>query len=128
MDLFRILAVALVVLISGCTTPGDVRMKSPALDLNSKKSSKDVVGCIADGLEKASPTAQVYSRPITNGFTVWEEVKAMLLSPRNETLLVVDIIDIPSGSNTKLYSNVASWKEKEIRVVISDCQGQLSSR
>lgn len=128
MDLFRILAVALVVLISGCTTPGDVRMKSPALDLNSKKNSKDVVGCIADGLEKASPTAQVYSRPITNGFTVWEEVKAMLLSPRNETLLVVDIIDIPSGSNTKLYSNVASWKEKEIRVVISDCQGQLSSR
>lgn len=128
MDLFRILAIALVVLVSGCTTPGDVRMKSPVLDLNSKKSSKDVVGCIADGLERASPTAQVYSRPITNGFTVWEEVKAMLLSPRNETLLVVDIIDIPSGSNTKLYSNVASWKEKEIRVVINDCQGQLSSR
>src|SRR5450759_1501948 len=119
MDLSRFVAVALVVLISGCTTPGEVRMKSPALDLNSIKNSKDVVGCIADGLEKASPTAQVYSRPITNGYTVWEGVKVSLLAPRNESLLVVDIIDTPSGSNTKFYSNMASWKENEVRVVIT---------
>lgn len=120
MNLYRVVAVACVVLIAGCSTPGDIRKKSPALDLNSVKNAKAVAGCISDGLE-AFIARGINTRPTSNGYTVWIDEDAF---SGKDTALVVDITDTQSGSNTRFYSNMA-WHEEKATKVIRDCQGNL---
>lgn len=120
MNLCRVVCVACVVVFAGCSAPGDLRKKSPTLDLNSAKNSKAIVGCIADGLEVVLPGRGIGTRPTSNGYTAWRED---VVFGGTETALVVDIIDTPSGSNTRFYSNIVSWKEGGAIKVIRDCQG-----
>lgn len=118
MNIYRIVCATCIVLIAGCSTPGDIRNKPPTLDLNSVKNSKAVVGCIADGLEGAFTARGMNTRPTSNGYTVWKTEYGF---GQETTALVVDITDTQSGSNTRFYSNMFRQEDKAIKV-IRDCQ------
>jgi hypothetical protein len=118
-NLYRIVCAACVVLIAGCSTPGDTRKKSPTLNLNSVKNSKAVAGCIADGWEAVNTASGLTTRLTTNGYTVRKTEYGF---GQETTAFVIDITDTQSGSNTLFYSNMFRQEDKAIKV-IRDCQG-----
>jgi hypothetical protein len=118
---FIFIAVPISFLIAGCSTPGDLRKKSPALDMNSAKNSRDVIGCVAVKLQDAlGSRARLNSRPISDGYTVW--VDADVTPFGKDTSIVVDVTDTKNGSNTRFYSNMG-WNEEKVTKVLRDCQG-----
>lgn len=97
-------AVGVVALITGCSTPGDVRSTSPIIETTSSKPAKAVAGCIADKFELSFKTG-VHSRPTSNGYSVWKEDDLGLYG--KTTGLVVDVDDSPRGASIKFYSKGA---------------------
>lgn len=120
MNLYRIACAIGLMLIAGCSTPGDIRKKMPTLDLNSAKNAKAVAGCIADGWEEANTASGLNTRPTANGYTVWKTEHGF---GQEDTPFVIDITDAPNGSNTLFYSKMFRQEDKAIKV-IRNCQGE----
>jgi len=90
---------ALIVILSACATPTEMRQTKPTLTLESTKLAKEVGVCIADQWD--SDPSSVHSskwRESKSGYTVSAYCEGMY------PCMLADITSIPKGSRTVTYT------------------------
>lgn len=95
---------AIVLLLSAtmvaCSTPADLRAKTPIYTGQSNKDAAGLAGCIADDLE-AQKMRNVQARPTTNGYTV-TRVDQTIYGP--DTPILIDILKMPQSNRIEAFS------------------------
>jgi hypothetical protein len=107
--------------LAGCASPGDLRMKMPAVEASSAKQAKTVAGCIADKWEAANHKPPISARPTSAGYSLTAGSDLGLYG--KDTSFVIDVADGASGSTTKFYSNIALSSGTElVGYIVRECQ------
>lgn len=100
MKLLTIVA-AVIVGVSGCATPADLRTRVPVLELTSQQSAKAVAVCITDSWENSGAfgsTLPINIRPTMQGYNV-----SFRPEDFGHTSLMVDVDEFGTGSRTRYY-------------------------
>jgi len=107
--------VMLFLLFTACATPQNARDKGPIAMYKSTKKAKAVSACVATAWESDyGLTNPVNVRPTENGYT-------LQISANANTMVLLDIIDVDGGSESKYYKGYVLFEEKWDKAVES-CQ------
>lgn len=121
----KLLFAAFVLVLAGCASPGDLRMKSPVYDQSVNAQPEQLAGCISDQLESMFKRS-VSARPTANGYSVTSDtsVGVWSLGGKKDTVVVIDIIKSGDKSRVQFFSNLA-FDSGNDRVVayIKNCVG-----
>lgn len=103
------------IVISGCTTAGELRQKAVVRQHKNMGNEKDVAICINEKWEKIVINGVVQIKPLKNGYSVtWSGTEPM------DTLAIADVTDTnTTGSITSFFS--ARERSKFFEAVVS-CQ------
>jgi hypothetical protein len=121
---FNLLVLSVATLIvAGCASPNQLRKDAPSLNLNSVKSAEVVGVCISDAFDKTSAwgnsgISSMSSRKTTDGYSI--VVSQNVGGYGKDTVIVLDIANKQSGSNTLFYKHFAGGQE--VFKMIRDCQ------
>jgi hypothetical protein len=112
---WQLLLATLCVLVMACATPQNARDKGPIASYKSKKTAKVVSSCVAAAWESAyGVTNPVNVRPTEDGYT-------LQVSANANTMVVLDIVDVSGGSESKYYKGIVLFEGKWDKAVES-CQ------
>jgi hypothetical protein len=107
--------VVLFLLFTACATPQNARDKGPIASYKSTKTAKTVSACVAAAWESGyGLTNPVNVRPTENGYT-------LQISASANTMVLLDIIDVDGGSESKYYKGHVLFEGKWDKAVES-CQ------
>lgn len=96
----------IVIGLTGCVTPSDLRKETPALDMTSKKSAKAVALCIAEKWENTKPF-MAFSSPLVNtnirpnGYSITATDINHFGS--TTTITLADVTEVKTESATRYY-------------------------
>ncbi|HQS58666.1 MAG TPA: hypothetical protein PLU16_07330 [Gallionellaceae bacterium] len=126
MKIFRMVVIATLLTIAGCTSVDMMRAKSPSLELSSTNKAKVVAGCIAIDLQDVLETplegnATLRARPISGGYSIWLKQGVAFGST---TALVIDVTDTPSGSVTNFHHDLVPMYLERVKRIINTCQSK----
>ncbi|MBF0329435.1 MAG: hypothetical protein HQL10_09785 [Nitrospirae bacterium] len=114
----RIIVPCIAVLLFGCSTPNQMREKTPDMEVTSSKPAQKVAACIANRWENLGvmgSTIPVNMKPTEDGYSVswynttWEK-----------TNIIADVKENKSGSVTRFYRAISMTERFE--KAIKECQ------
>ncbi|WP_262017312.1 hypothetical protein [Serratia liquefaciens] len=83
--------------ISGCSTVGSLRERSPTLDGSSKKSEQEFVYCVINEWNKHSYLQPMVTQPLPDGHSL------QFNDPWRGPVFILDVVKNGDGSNYRLY-------------------------
>lgn len=105
----------LCILITACATPQSAREKGAVASYKSTKTAKAISACVAAEWEGAyGITTPVNVRPTEDGYT-------LQISTDGNTMVVLDVSDIGSGSESRYYKG-SVWREDKWDKAVQHCQ------
>jgi hypothetical protein len=94
---FQTVSIVSCLFVMGCATPQSLRQEITPSAYTSSRGSKEVAICIADGFEAGGYAAPVNMRPTREGYAL------TVATGSSAAGVLVDVLDVPSGSKTNYY-------------------------